>query len=50
MLFIKEHFRMLFAVSSAFIFGLVLGMMLGASVDFTGQIVVLDPQSYVASR
>ncbi|MEK7660012.1 MAG: hypothetical protein AAB343_02305 [Patescibacteria group bacterium] len=50
MLFITEHFKMLFAVSGAFMFGLILGMMLGASVDFTGQIVSLDPASYIALR
>lgn len=40
---------MLFAVTCAFMFGLLLGMMLGASVDFTGQIVALDSSTF-ASR
>ncbi len=48
--FIKKHFRMLFAVSVSFVFGLFMGMMLGGNIDITEPIAVLDVSSYSGSR
>jgi hypothetical protein len=48
--FVKKHFTMLFAVSTSFVFGLFMGMVVGKNIDVTDPIAVLDVSSYSEDR